>query len=835
MSALLPPALLRRAGWRHLRRQRWQAALALIGIVMGVAVVMGVDVANQAAKASFELSAAQVRGQATHRIVGADGSVDDALYRDLFRAAAAPPMAPVIEARVTTATGERLRLLGLDIFAEGAFRPTLGSTIRGQADLGNWLSRPGAMALSQSAAAHLGLEPGDTLDVTYQGKQARLQVFAISDETTLGSRDLLLVDIATAQALTGLGGALSHIDLALDDAGQAWIEARLPPGVTLIDVDEQTAGVLSLSASFELNLTAMSLLALLVGLFLIFNAMSFSIVQRRQVLGRLRAIGVTRAEIQRLVLTEALGLAVIGTLAGILLGLLLGEFLTRIVAATVSRLYYEVSIQALHVEAWSVLKAVALGLGGTLLASAWPARQAAATPPLTTLSRAALEDETRRALPLLSVAGIGLAAAGLLIALALPGGIVVGFAGLFVLLVGAALLTPPVLHLAHRALARLPLRGIVRMAARDLGRHLSRLGTAGAALMIALSASIGVAVMVESMRGAVSGWLDDLLTADLYVAAAGFEQGASLPPAVASGVPGLAPVDAYSSYRDNTVRLGGRPVRLVATHLAPGSRQGFDFTARGDTDPWRLFDDGAVLVSEPLAYRLDIAPGDRLQLPTPSGPLDVVIGGVFRDYASENGRLFMPRAVYAAHWSDSEIDTLALFSRAGAAALRDAVDDALGAENDLIYTAAGEIYDLSMMVFDRTFRITEVLRLLSLLVAFVGVLSALMAVQLERRKEYAVLRALGLTRRQVTLLVLVGCLLFGLIASLLAVPTGIAMAWILTDAIQLRAFGWTMPFLVDVPPILLTVVLGTLAAVIAGLYPAARSAWLQPAPQLRED
>jgi putative ABC transport system permease protein len=803
---------------------------------MGVAIVTAVDLANQAASASFRLSAEQVRGSTTHRLVGVDGGFDDSIYRDLYVTPGAPPMAPVIEARIRHADADtRLRLLGLDIFAEAAFRNVLGDTIRGQDALGDWLFEPMAVTLSRSAAAQLGVGAGDTLDIRHGGDPYRLQVHTLVDDDSLGSRDLLFVDIATAQVITRQPDRLSYIDLALDDDGIAWIRARMPVGVELVAVDDQTAATVALSASFELNLTAMSLLALLVGVFLIFNAMSFSIVQRRRLLGRLRAIGVSAAEIQRLILFEAIVLGLIGTLVGVVLGIALGSGLTRIVAATVSQLYYQVSVDALPVHMTSLAKAALLGVGGTLIASAWPAHTAAATPPLTTLSRAAIEQDARKHLPYLSALGLLLAFGGLIVAMQLPGGTATGFAGLFLTLVGSALLMPAALHLFHRVGRHLPLSGVLRMAVRDLDRHLSRLGTAAAALMIALAASVGVAVMVDSMRGAVDGWLHDLLTADLYIASAAFDEGAPLPSAVVERLPGLSDVDEYSSYRDTTVRLGGRPVTLIAARLAGQSRAGFDFVATRGIDPWPAFDSGHVLVSEPLAHRLRIAPGDPLTLPTPQGDIGLTVAAVFRDYANENGRLFLPRDSYDRYWHDDAVDTLALFSAGGAAALKDAIERVTGDDFALTYTVGGEIHQASMAVFDRTFRITEVLRLLSLLVAAIGVFSALMAIQLDRQHEYAVLRALGFRRLQLVQLILVESLVFGLVAGLVAVPTGLGMAWVLTDAIQLRAFGWTMPFQVQLPPLLLTVALGACAAVLAGLYPAWRSGWLQPAPQLRQD
>ena len=837
MNVARPSPLLLRAGLRYQLHHRWQALLALVGIVMGVAVVLAVDLANGAAKASFALSSEQLRGAATHRLVGATGQVPQALYRTLATTPGHPPLAPVISSRVRVpGRAGRLQLIGLDVFAEAGFRDTLPGVISGAATLGDWLARPDVMVLSASAATALAVQPGGRLRVLHEAVPHDLEVLAIHPDRSIASRDVLLVDIATAQTISGLGDHVSHIDLILDAAATAWLSGRIPAGVKLVEINAQAAGVAGMSSAFELNLTAMSLLALLVGMFLIFNAISFSIVQRRNLLGRLRALGVTADEVLWLVLIEALVLAIVGTAIGIALGVWLGAGLTRIVAATISELYYQVAADALQIGWPSLAKAALLGLGGTLAAAWLPARQAARTPPLTTLSRAALEQSSRDQVPRLALLGGALLGTGLLVAFRLPGGVVSGFAGLFILLLGAALVTPLGLRLAHALFVRLPIGGIWPMASRDLDRHLSRLATATAALMVALAASVGVAVMVESMRDSVSDWLQDLLSADLYIAAEGFDDGATLPAAAVAAATRLPGLSAISRYRNGTLTLGGRQVKLVAADLAAPSRAGFTFLARVQADPWTLYERGAVLISEPLANRLHLGAGDRLPLPTPAGEQAFTVAAVFRDYATEHGRIFMPLTTYQATWSDRRINTLALFRGDGdGAALRDAAVAELSGEHALVFTAAREIYRESMAVFDRTFRITEVLRYLSLMVAFIGVFSALMAVQLERRKEYAVLRALGLTRAQVAGLISTESALLGLLAALLAVPCGLLMAWVLTDAIQLRAFGWSMPFQVPLYPVLLNLVLGVSAAVLASLYPAWRSGWHDPAPQLRED
>jgi putative ABC transport system permease protein len=592
--------------------------------------------------------------------------------------------------------------------------------------------------------------------------------------------------------------------------------------------------VTRLSAAFELNLTAMSLLALLVGMFLIFNAMTFSMVQRRTLLGRLRAVGVTARELFRLILLEAMILAVVGTLIGLLLGTWLGQGLTRLVAATVTELYYDVSVTALQLDSVSLMTAALLGVVATLLATLLPAWQAARTPPLTTLSRAALEQSARRGVPLWALSGLLLLVLGVLLALIVPGGVILSFAGLFLLVVGAAMMTPLLIRVVHRVLRRAALPGIWRMGVRDLDRHLSRLGIAVAALMVALSASVGVGVMVDSMRGAVNSWLIDLLNADLYVAAEGFDEGAQLPDALVANITGLDAVAAFSRYRYRNVTIADRRVEVIGAKLARQSRNGYTLLNSTSTT-WQAFDDGAAFVSEPLAYHLGLTPGMQINLPTPQGGRAVRVAGVIRDYASEHGRIILDEAVYRQYWPGQRVRSLALFARNDhPAALRQQVSQAI-VDDDIIITEASSIREESMAVFDRTFRITEVLRAVSLMVAFIGVLSALMALQLERGKEYAVLRALGLTRGQIAGLISGESLLMGWLAACVAIPTGILMAWVLIESVQRRAFGWTMPFSVDAVLLLQTMLVGLLAAGLAAIYPAWRSAHRDPAPQLRED
>jgi len=695
-----------------------------------------------------------------------------------------------------------------------------------------WFTQPGASLISRALAKQLSLSKGDTLPIRHRGEPSTLRVIGFHDMT----RDLVLADIATAQEVTGMLGLLTHIDLISDEKGLDEIKKLLPPSVRLVGAQRSVDGISQLSSAFQLNLTALSLLALLVGMFLIFNAISFSFVQRRILIGRLRAIGVTEHELFKWLLAESLILGLLGSLLGIALGLWLGENLAGLAASTINELYYRVSVQEMALQWSSLIKAALLGLSGTLGAALIPARQAAKAPPISALSRAYLEQKTQSYLPHLSIIGTTLLTLGLAVATVESTGLIGGFIGIFMLVVGAALLTPMLFHLSNRLLRNAPIPLLARMAVRDMDRHLSRLSIAGAALMVALAAGMSIGIMVDSMRGAVNEWLNELLNADIYVAHSHHEEGALLTPKTIEQLLSLPAVADFSLYRHRPLTLTQKPITVVAARLAKRSREGFSLLNSNPDMVWKSYDNGDILISEPLAYRLSLSAGDHLQLPTQMGLKSFTVAGVFRDYASEHGRLFINLQHYQSAWQDYHTGNLSLFNKgASSDQLIGQIRALINKGYDLELSRGQSILDDSQAIFDRTFRITEVLHLLALSIAFVGVLSALMALQLERAKEYAVLRSLGFTRRQIGGLIGLGSLSLGFIASLASIPCGLAMAWLLVNTIQVRAFGWTLPFEVNTTGLLQSFAVGLFAAGLAALYPAWRSARSEPAIGMREE
>jgi putative ABC transport system permease protein len=847
----MSPTLLK-TSLRHLLKHPWQVGLAILGVALGVAVVVSIDLANDSARRAFALSTETLTGRATHQIVGGPAGLDEDIYRGLRVDLGVRASAPLVEgyAAAPDHPGLTLQILGVDVLAESAVRPYLtGGQSGAPGDAGALLVQPGAALMSAATAQAYGLETGDTLRLRIGPTTQTAQLIGLlepQDEVSRRAIDgVLITDIASAQEWLGMNGRLSRIDIVADASaeGQAilrQIEEMLPPGARLVRPEARTETIAQMTAAFELNLTALSLLALIVGIFLIYNTMTFSVVQRRGLLGTLRCIGVSQRQVFALVLGEALLIGVIGALLGVALGVALGRGLVGLVTRTINDLFFAVSVREVAISAVPLVKGFGLGLLATLAAAAVPALEATSTPPRTVLRRSSYEDKARQFAPRVALAGLGFGLVGLLL-LALPNrSIVISFTALFAITLGVAALTPLgtllLMRAAHQPLGQM-FGMLGRMAARDVAAALSRTSVAIAALMIAVSVTIGVGLMVGSFRQTVVQWLDTTLQSDIFISAPGVSAtrvDTTLPPDLverSSQAPGVERVRRYRSVQAETP---DGIVTVVGLDVEPRS---FRFLAGDPSTIWQGFARGEALISEPLAYRRGLQPGDSITLYTDQGEQAFRIAGVFYDYGSQQGVVMMNLPVYQAAWNDRAISSLAVDAApdADVDALAQQLRGLVGSEEIVQIRSNRALRTASLEVFDRTFAITTVLQLLATIVAFVGILAALMALQLERARELGVLRANGLTPRQLWGMVVSQTGLMGLTAGLLAIPVGIILALVLVFVINKRSFGWTLLFQLDGGLFVQALLVAITAALLAGLYPAWRMSRVSPAVALREE
>ncbi|HEX5206905.1 MAG TPA: FtsX-like permease family protein [Steroidobacteraceae bacterium] len=845
------------ASLRHLVRHPAQLALALVALAAGVATIVAVDIATASSRRAFELSMRAVNGPATQVITGGPRGLDEALYVRLvmhqpLSSAPEPVFAPVIEGYVTIG-GRVMQLAGVDPFASGELEGPQARALSSHGsspepdELRSWFAEPGAVVMAADSARQLGLRQGSRFTLEIGGVRHPAVLIGLIRTRRPGDATLILTDIAQAQEWLGLRGRLTRIDVRTPAgaAGQGALvdlQRGLPPGVQLEAAAGHTRETLDMSSAFSTNLTAMSLLALLVSALLIYGAVSFTVVQRRRSIAILRALGATRGEILTVVLTEAAALGAAGAALGVLLGVAVGHELVKLVSQTINDLYYVVAVQQVTLPARTIIGALAAGIGTALIAGLLPALEVAGSTPQLGLRRSALESRAALIARRLSWLSIAFALTACALIAGSSRSVFAGFAALFLLLSSVAALTPSVLRaLARRGAKSLAgITSVGRLALEDVAVSLSRTGVAVAALAMAVAAMIGVSIMVESFRVSLRQWLAQTMRADIYVAAPGPGMGRPerrIEPAVLQALlmtPGVAD---HSASRSVVVHSARGEIALDALQLAPGSYAGIDLTAGDSRTVWSAYDRGALLLSDSLAWRLHLRPGESLSLVTPSGSRDFPIAGVYREYGSGLGSAMMSFRIYRQLWQDDAVTAVGLYLGHGVDAAGEIprLQAATADRQALLIRSNADIRSMSLAIFDRTFIITRVLYWLAAAIAAIGLVSALLAWELDRAREMSLLRALGLTPRGAAALIEVQTLFMGGAALLAALPAGLIIAVVLTKIIDRRAFGWHIGMHLHAAQFVNALALALAAALLAGLYPAWRTARAPIAAEMREE
>ena len=842
--------LLWQSSLRFLLQHPWHFLLSILGVALGVAMVISIDLSNSSAQRAFSLSAEALTGKATHQIQGSGDFLSDQVYRDLRLTAGYRNSAPVIDGYGRVQGFDRtFQILGVDPIAEGPFRDF--SSQDGGIDLAKFITGQPTAVISDQVLEDLAKNIGDSLQVSVGGRPFDLliagAIATANQRSQQALESVLLVDINTAQQLFDMDGQLSRIDLLIPDENEeailASLLAGLPESTRLVSSGSRTDTLSQMTRAFELNLQALSLLALLVGMFLIYNTMTFSVVQRLPLIGRLRALGVTKSEVLSMIVKEAVLIGLIGTILGITAGIGLAQFLLGLVTQSINDLYFVLSVQELTIELIPVLKAVTLGLGATLLAAFWPAREAAEAEVSTVLRRSSSESRLAQRLPSLALTGLAVGLAGGGILLFPNGGIIAGYSSLLFVIIGFSLLIPalivglsvlirPILGALNGLIGKMSVRGVVT--------ELSRTSVAVAALVVAVAASVGVGVMVDSFRVTVVSWLESQLQADIYVqppSAVARKADAQLQAELVrmfKETEGVASV--HSVFSEDVMTTFGSS-NLVTTSLGAKASESYQ-TKEIQDGFWEQFaQEEVIMISEAYAYRFGIGMGDSLGIMTDKGMQSFPIQAIYFDYASDMGTITMNRSLYDRYFDNRAISGLALYAddKTEVDVLVNRLRDrAVGVQEVFIRSNKG-LREASIEIFDRTFTVTVVLRLLAVVVAFVGILSSLMALQLERAREHAVLRANGMTPGQLWNYVITQTGVMGVIAGVLSIPLGLLISYVLVYVINLRSFGWTLEFMVSPSLLIQAVGLAVGAALLAGIYPSWKMARANPADALRSE
>jgi putative ABC transport system permease protein len=800
-------------------QRRTRTLLCAAGVALGVALGYGVHLVNRAAVEELAAGVRAVAGDADLEVRGGRGGFDEALFPRIARLPGVALASPALDVDAGLAGGGALRVIGLDPLRAAQLQPALFGQ-RPQA-MGELL-RPDTVLLSQAAAERLRLGTGARLELVVGLETVALEVAGTLPAAGQGA--VAITDIATAQWRLARLGELNRIDLRLApgadrEALAVRAAALLPAGVHVARVETLEASGAALSRAYRVNLNVLAMVALVTGGFLVFSAQALEAARRRGEHALLRVLGLTRGALARLVLLEAALVGAAGAAAGIALGYALAVAAVRasggdLGAGMFRGLSPSVSFAAVPALAY-LLAGIAVAVGGALL----PALDAARAAPARAL-RAGDEQQVLTRTPR-AWRGFALIAAGAALAFAPPvrGVPLAGYAAVACLLVGGILLMPefsrrlwhalPLARRASLALAGAQLRGAPGQAMVSL-----------AAIVASFALMVAMAIMVASFRGSVDRWLSALLPAELYLRTTHAGETAYLEPQFEARVRALPQVARAEFLRSARVTPDPArpPVSLIARDARPG---GFaaHLPLTGPAYERRAGDPPAVWISEPVARATGSAPGGRLALPIGGRRHEFVVAGVWRDYARQHGAIVLERATYAALTGDARANDAALWLAAGRG-----VDEAVAAIRalpggaQLEFATPGEIRAVSLALFDRSFAVTYALEGVAVLVGLFGLSSSLGAIVLARRREFGVLRHLGMSRGEIGAMLAAEGGLLALAGAAAGLALGAAISLVLVHVINPQSFGWTMDLH---PPYAL---LAALTAVLLAL--AMLTAWL---------
>ncbi len=834
--------LFARQALRSARRHPVLLALNVASIALGVAVFLAIQIANRSANESFRAGVEMVAGRANLEV---RGTLNDAIFPRIAALPGVRAATPLIEGLVTLPDqpGEYLRILGLDPFTGQDLRTfELMGADRETFNVEAWLRDPRAIAVTPQFSTTLGHE--GPLTVLAGGRTTELDpVFVMDPVDAVASADprLVAMDIGWAQELLGRDGELAAIILLVDDTElpsvTAAIRQLIPGDATVAPPARRSQQVESMLGAFQLNLSALSLVSLLVGMFLIYNTISASVVRRRTEIGTLRALGATRTEVRLLFLAEAAFAGVIGSVIGVVLSLPLAEILTAPVAKTISSLYVLTSINELFLSPGQIAFSLAAGIGASLLAAWIPASEAARCDPASVLRPGSVAARQQRIpatwmlIGLVSlVAAYGTGAAALQFRIA-P----LGFLSAFLVMAGFSLLAPAAIAVTAWTLRHSP--RLIRLAAQNLARSNHRNAITIAALAAAIAMTVGISVMIHSFRGSVDRWIGSTLVADLFIATTGNEiAGAQsqLPPSAVNWLQQRPEVSSVSTFSELPLDFRGE---RTAFAVVSGSRERETrFIGGGQVEKFRrLMEPDTVAISEPFANRFDLQDNDEITLATPTGDRPFRVAGIYQDYARTGGVVMITANNYERYWPPTGVQSLAITLRGGADAneLGDAFRANFSAEGQFSIYLNAALRARIFEIFNQTFAITLVLRAIAVGVAAAGVLLALLILATEREREIGTLRAIGASRGQVVGLFLREAALIGLIASGIGVASGACLAIVLTWVVNKAYFGWTIELSYPLELLAATPLWIVPVAVIAAILPAWKAARTAPALALR--
>jgi putative ABC transport system permease protein len=840
--------------WRHVKRHRLRTVLTFFGIALGVAVIVAIAVVNRSLTTSFQSTIDQIAGKAVLQVANGESGVAESLFPAIRDTAGVLDAAPAVEGflPVVGAPGERLYVYGVDLLTDFAIREhQFSKTQFGFEQALDFIAQSDSIALTESFSARLNLPVGAGVTLLTSQGQRRFTVRALLKEqgsAKVFGGSFALMDLPVAQKTFGKEGKLDIVDLTVENGEriervQQRLRERLRGAAEVERPRKRGEQIELLLTSFRVGLFFVSLIALFVGFFLIYNTVSVSVIQRKKEIGTLRCLGMKRSELLRLILGEALLLSLAGSLGGAVLGWLLARAALVAVGETVGNLFSSIDLIVGDFTFSELALALGSGIAVALLAALHPTWEATRVSPLENARQAVWQPASRRTVSWTNRLGflcMVLFPLLLLMAPAVEGSVrrfSVGVVGMLIFLLGMAAFCPAIISFAVGWFWRSELwvtrrDGIeARLASDSLRRNPLRSGITVATLVISLAAIFTIAAFVNSVRGSLLAWVDQMVTADLIVSSGARTAGPRNVPLredllpELKQIPGIKIVDLYRLIRSS---YQGKPI-LVESFSARDSAtvRNLPMAAGDGVRALREMGEGkGVIISESFQSKFTKRMNDKIELITPSGLISFNVIGVYIDYSSDSGSVLLDRALYKKYWRDELVDAYDLWLQPGTEpqAIIQTLKSRYGEPYQLFISTHRELKNAVVRIMEQSFVVNYAVEIVAIVVAIFSVINTLLASVLDRAREIGVLRAIGATREQVRRLVVIEAGWMGLIGSMLGLLAGSVMAYHHVVYNTKELTGWTFQFYYPYGVAALSVIASVILCALAGFGPAKQAA-----------
>jgi putative ABC transport system permease protein len=840
--------------WRHLWRHRLRTVLTLFGIALGVAVIVAVAIVNRSLISSFQSTIDQIAGKAVLQVSNGESGIRESLFPVIRDTEGVKDAAAAVEGflPVSGLERERLYVYGVDLLTDFAVREhQFVNSDFGFDQALDFIAQPDSIALTERFAGRFRIALGAEITLTTSSGRRNYTVRALLKEqgtARVFGGNFALMDLPVAQRTFGKQGKLDIVDLTLQDGEkielvQERLRQRVQGSAEVERPNNRGEQIEQLLTSFRVGLFFVSLIALFVGFFLIYNTMSVSVVQRKREIGTLRCLGIRRRDLLRLIISEALMLAILGALAGSLLGWLLAQAALIMVGETVGNLFSLINLSPGKLTLAELELAIFSGIAVAVLAALHPAWEALRVTPLENARQAIWKPglQAKKSWPsMLGLLCLCFAPIVLFLAPSLREPVKafsLGIIGMLVFLLGVSFLCPLIINHTVKffwpLLGRLPSVSSIdaRLAADSLRRNPIRAGITVATLVISLAAIFTIAAFVSSVRGSLLAWVDQMVTADLIVSSGARTAGPRNVPLSEEPLPALqeiAGVKIIDLYRLIRSSYQGRPI-LIESFSArqSASVRTLPMAEGSGAQALRAMGEGkGVIISESFQSKFGKRTDDTIALVTPSGAVSFRVLGVYVDYSSDIGSVLIDRALYKKYWQDGLVDAFDLWLEPNAdpEAVIQQIKEGYGEKYQLFISTHRELRDAVVRIMEQSFVVNYAVEIVAVVVAIFSVINTLLASVLDRTREIGVLRAIGATQAQVRRIIVIEALWMGLLGGLLGLFAGTVMAYHHVVYNTKVLTGWTFAFYYPYDVAILSVFASIILCSLAGFGPAKRAA-----------